>query len=133
MNEVTGAVRPKRNAILIHAKDGVAVHSFMPQSEANAQFDEIERNHAGGSVLTLDLDWDAEDFLKLSPDLRARVASAKSKLARDLKWKEVMDRHGVPPDRETRAKVSRVLQEIISATVGDALSGNHYQHEKAYS
>jgi hypothetical protein len=122
MNEVTGSVPPKRNAILIHAKDGQVMHTFLPASEAHAQLNEIERNHAGGSVLALDLDWDAEDFLKISPDFRARLASARSRLDRSLKWKEIMDRHGVPSDHETRTKVFSAVQEIFSTTLGHALS-----------
>jgi hypothetical protein len=122
MNEVTAAVRPTRNAILVHATDGKVCHTFLPEREAHAQFDEIHRNRAGGSVLVLDLDWDAEDYLKLSPNFRNRLEKARSRLERSIKWNEIMDRHGVPSDLDARAKVLKAAEEIVSTTLGEALS-----------
>jgi len=121
MNEITEAVKPKRNAILIHANDGKVAHTFLPESEAHVQFDELQRTCAGGSVLILEADCDAEFFLQFSPGLRERVAEAKFELARAIKWNEVMDRHGVPADPETRAKALKAAQEIVDTTIGDAL------------
>lgn len=101
------------DAILVHEQGGAVVHSFLRSSEANKLLDAATANRSGGSVFIVEDGMGAETYYQVSPDLRSRVAEAKHKLSRDLHWQGVLDRHGVPDDRELRAKVVRSMREIL--------------------
>ncbi|MBR8426215.1 hypothetical protein [Burkholderia cenocepacia] len=108
------------NAILIYENNGTVMHTFMPEAIARQRLDEFAATGRGGTMFATEDKFDAEAHFRMSPDLRDRVSEAEAKLRRDLYWRRVMDKHGVPPDPQTRACVARALREIIDEHVVNA-------------
>lgn len=105
------------DAILVH-QDGVSVvHSFLPAADAHKRLDETVANGGGGSVFVLEDCMGAKLYYDVSPDLRSRVEQAKQKLKRDLHWRDVMNRHGIPADRTLRGAVANAMREILGEEV----------------
>lgn len=106
------------NAILVHELAGGVVHSFLPAAEAHKRLDEALSQRSAGSVFVVEDGIGAEIYYSVSPDLRSRIEDAKQRLRRGLHWQRVMDNHGVPVDRELRAKVANAMREILEASIG---------------
>lgn len=116
------ALADVKGCILVHAVNGLAVHSFMTAEQGRAAFDEIMMTHGCGSIFKTESD-DAKLIYDLSPDLRNRVEEAKISVRKQIEWKACFDKHNVPTDPQLRRSIYRAIQDIQNQTFASAILG----------
>ena len=107
------SIQASKNTILVFEDaDGTVRHVFCTQAEATERLKSALDAGSGGSMLFNSDEMDAKMLYDVSPDLRARVETAKCKLRGDLIVRDALNRHGIPNDRELRANINKVIADL---------------------
>lgn len=101
------------NAVLVYTQDGEVKQRFCNSTEAQTEFERLSAAGEGCSMFATETD-EAELLISISPDFRARVDAAKEKLRVDLRIQQALDLHGVPADRELRARIHLAFVQLQS-------------------
>lgn len=98
------------NAILIYEENGEIKQRFCHEQEARDYLATIQAGMSGGSMFASD-GIEAEFVMSVSPDLRDRVAAAKTKLKSDTRLRDILNKHGVPLDQDLRIAISKAFAD----------------------
>lgn len=98
------------NAILIYEENGHIKQRFCPEQEARDFLATAQKEMRGGSMFAAD-GVEAESVLSISPDLRERVAAAKTKLKSDARLRDLLTKHGVPIDQNLRIAIYKAFED----------------------
>lgn len=98
------------NAILIYEENGEIKQRFCPEQEAREYLATARETMSGGSMFASD-GIDAEFVMSVSPDLRDRVAAAKTKLKSDTRLRDLLNKHGVPMERDLRISIFKAFED----------------------
>lgn len=102
-----------KSAILVHeSQAGVVEHCFCTKEQAEATLRACPDADTGASMFVTEEALEAEMVYSTSPDLRARVEAAKSKLQFDIAVRDALNRNGVPADRILRVAVYKAIKEL---------------------
>lgn len=104
------------NSILIFMDGAKAKHRFCPEAEGQEFLRKVMEEGGNASLMTMNVD-DAELCYVISPDLRERVASAKTRLQASYRIKAALDHEGVPSDLNLRKLIHQAFDNL-SAGVG---------------
>ena len=102
-----------KNAIAIYVSNGVVVHLVCSESRAKEILMDAHLKMESAQSFISDEGIDQEMMLAVSPDLCNRVLEAKKSVGLGMRIKAALDKHGIPFDRELRAKVSDAVREVI--------------------
>lgn len=101
------------NAILVYTDGGVVKHRFCQEIEARVILADISDKMEAVSLFVVD-HMEAKLVYDVSPDLRDRVAAAKTKHKAQARIKMALDRHGVPQDRDLRIAIFNAFDDLTS-------------------
>ena len=102
-----------KTAILVHeSQAGMVEHCFCTKEHAEAALRACPDVNSGGSMFVTEEAIEAEMVYSISPDLRARVEAAKTKLRFDIAVRDSLNRNGVPGHRDVRMAVYKSIKEL---------------------
>jgi hypothetical protein len=100
-----------KDAIVVRAEDGRATHFFCTSGEADAICDAASQNGEGVSIFKMEHKTDDAELMFGVTNIKVRVQEAKDKLDYDLRIVALMDKHGIPKDKDIRMSVFSLLKE----------------------
>lgn len=98
------------NAVLIYEENGGIKQRFCPEQEAREYLATAQKEMRGGAMFAAD-DMDVEFVLSVNPDLRDRVADAKTKMKSDTRLRDLLTKHGVPMDQDLRIAIYKAFED----------------------
>lgn len=99
------------DAILVFEKNGQVEHRFCTLAQAKEAELQWKNMRSGGSIFTFD-GQDAEFVYSISTNTPGRVEKAKDALRRDIAFRDVLDRNGVPKDNDLRISIYNSVEEL---------------------